>query len=353
MEPAVVTALTTSPDLSEQVDVVACSSTLGNLLRFIRGEDKQFRILVELVGSTVFLIRRENTPRELICDVKGFGHTFPEAYTTWDREVQGSTSHQRIISYRFGDLEFLVRFEADGYIADEEDRDDSRGLSVPAMFDANESMDDLSAALAGNRVNSVATGNGHHKDLKILQGGRVVEQDHIFELKTRSVRRKQVDTFEDTFGNQLPRLWVAQIPKFILAYHNHGTFEEISVRDARADIQVWEKDHLEDLSRLAALIHHIIDLVRSRADSKLELRHNAIGTLEVREQLKDVGNALSESVRSMWIGGSEACPGAAVSDSEEQSGSDMGDHVDWEEGSEPDYTACSADSCGYCGRCSY
>lgn len=37
-------------------------------------------MLVEVIAGTVHLIRRENTPKEQILGVRGYGHTFPEAY---------------------------------------------------------------------------------------------------------------------------------------------------------------------------------------------------------------------------------------------------------------------------------
>lgn len=98
MEPAVRAILAECPEFpTTSVDIFACSSTIGNLLRFVSGEEKQFRILVEAIGDSVFFERRENSPTELIPNVRGFGHTFPEAYTSWDAEVKGSISHQRII----------------------------------------------------------------------------------------------------------------------------------------------------------------------------------------------------------------------------------------------------------------
>lgn len=359
IEPAVIAALTMDPELARKANVVACGSTLGNLLRFICGEDKQFRMLVELVGETVFFVRRENTPHELIPDIKGYGHTFPETYTTWDPVVRGSSSHQRVLTYRFGGLDFLVRFEGDGYIVDgdEEDNNGYEAPSTPAKHGNDETFDELSAALADNRVTRNAPGNGD-LDLKVLHAGSLVQQGCVFELKTRSVKRKEGEAFEDTFGDQLHRLWVAQIPKFILAYHNRGTFEEITVRDVQNEVRGWERDHVDVLSRLAALIHHIIGLTRARPDNKLELRHDAVGILEVREQLEDAGDALSAAVARLWAGG-EAASHEASSDSEEyhsvsQDSSDAGySDVGWEDGFEPDYTACSAEDCGYCGRCLY
>jgi len=94
----------------QSVDVVGCGSTLGNLLRFAGSSSlsKPFRFDVDVVGDAVLFIRKEKSPTELIQDLQGYGHTFPEAYTTWDLEVKNSCSHQRVVQYDFGGLNFLV-----------------------------------------------------------------------------------------------------------------------------------------------------------------------------------------------------------------------------------------------------
>lgn len=358
MEPTVLAVLAQNAHHAGHSDVVACGSTLGNLLRFIRGEDKQFRFLVELVEGAVFFIRRENTPRELIPDVRGYGHSFPEAYTTWDADVKGSVSHQRVLSYRFGGLRFLVRFEGDGYMLAEGEDDDSSHTGLPQATELNPkaAVDGLATMLDQSRVTAAFALIS--SELTVSSAGKVVNQECIFELKTRSIRKKEAAAIEDTFSDQLPRLWVSQVPKFILAYHDRGKFEDITVRDARKDVKTWEKDQADVLSRLAALIHHIIVLVKSRPDGKLELRHVKVGTLEIREQLPDAGQALSDAVRVLWAKERGMADDVArdrddLDYEHEQDFDDDGDVLDWDERSEPDFTACSADDCGYCGRCSY
>lgn len=349
MEPTVLAVLTQNPHYARENDVVACGSTLGNLLRFIRGEDKQFRFLVELVEGSVFFIRRENTPRELIPDVKGYGHSFPEAYTTWDADVKGSMSHQRVLSYRFGGLRFLVRFEGDGYIRAKTGDENGSNTSPPQATDRSSTgvVDGLAAMLDQSRVTAAVPPNG--SELTVSSAGNVVEQECIFELKTRSMRKKEAAIVEDTFADQLPRLWVSQVPNFILAYHAWGKFEDITVRDARKDVKAWEREQVDALSRLAALIHRIMELVRSRPDGKLELRHVEAGRLEVREQLTGAGDALSDPVRVLWA----EARGMTEDLDDDREYDDDGDAFGWDERSEPDFTACSADDCGYCGRCSY
>lgn len=43
---------------------------------------REFRALVEVVGGAVHILNRDNAPDDLLSNVKGYGHTFPEANTT-------------------------------------------------------------------------------------------------------------------------------------------------------------------------------------------------------------------------------------------------------------------------------
>ena len=113
LAPAVKATLDAIGSKPVNTDIFACGATLGHLLRFTRGADKAFRLNVQVVGKTMFLIRKENDPKEVIEGVRGFGHSFPDAYTSWPSEVKGSETHQRIVQYQLGGLQFLVRFECD------------------------------------------------------------------------------------------------------------------------------------------------------------------------------------------------------------------------------------------------
>ena len=116
IEPAIRTVLAESSDLpNTKIDLFACRSTVGNLLRFVRAVDKPFRFDVEVAGNTVFFIRKEKSPTELIPGVHGYGYTFPESYTTWERDVKSSENSQRLITYDFNGLRRIIRFESDGY----------------------------------------------------------------------------------------------------------------------------------------------------------------------------------------------------------------------------------------------
>ncbi|KAG5957243.1 hypothetical protein E4U58_006227, partial [Claviceps cyperi] len=48
------------------LDLLGCGSTLGNLLRFVQGKSLNFRIIDEVVGPVVHLVRRQKSPLETI-----------------------------------------------------------------------------------------------------------------------------------------------------------------------------------------------------------------------------------------------------------------------------------------------
>ncbi|KAL9125847.1 MAG: hypothetical protein Q9217_005012 [Psora testacea] len=356
MEPAVQAIFTSKPDFpGTSIDVFACNSTLGNLLRFVRKVDKPFRILVETVGGTVFFVRRENSPTELLHDVRGFGHTFPEAYTTWEADVKGSESHQRVVRYAFGGLNCLVRFGADGYYKDLVSEGSEFGRAPePAQTDSADSVDNMLASALGN--STVATyPSAHNKPLTIRQGGQRIPQAAIFDLKTRSSRKKD----QDTLSEELPRLWLAQIPNFILAYHVSGVFKDIQTRNVRQEVQDWESENRTTLRRFAVLIQKIVAFARGRSDGRLELRCGEVDVLELREQREEMGHTLPAAVERRWVFGKSNASechseGSGGPDSRNTSDSEYEDaSIDWDELYKKDFTACSAEDCGYCGHCTY
>jgi len=363
-------------DAIKNVDVFACASTVSNLLRFIRGVDRPFRMLVERIGKTVFFIRRENSPTETIPGVRGFGHAFPEAYTTWEHDVRGSATHQRLVKYRFGELNFVVRFEADGYIRPPGSTDRVKSRTSPTKEDneqgetTDSSVDGLVQGMRQQWATTVATISASDPNrethLEIKNGGESVDQDCLFDLKTRSIKTKG---HKDHFAEEVPRFWVNRIPNFILAFHTRGMFEKenIQIIDVRRKVDQWEQDHQLELTRLAALVN---DLVLLSKDEKFEICYNPTnkpGKLEIRKQLPDAGEALSDDVRAQWEGRRDCesefeVEGEFVrgfSDVEDGNEDDDGDYYytrqDFGDSDSDnlDYTACSASDCGYCGKCPY
>lgn len=265
------------------------------LLRFVRGEGKPFRTLIEVIGRTVFFMRRENAHDEVIPNVYGYGHTFPEAYTTWGANVKGSESHQRVMKYDFAGMSCLVRFEADGYLPSVTQNHHS---SRSSEEDPAEAAEDLLSSFENVAISNLpASGLKNPETLKISAGGECISQSAIFDLKTRSFRKK----VEDTLGQELPRLWIAQVPYFILAHHKAGRFGDIQVIDARERVRHWEEDQKATLARFADLLKQIVSFAQSLDCGRFEItREDGATVLELRTQCAGAGRVLPLHVANKW-----------------------------------------------------
>ena len=261
----------------QEVDVVGCGSTIGNLLRFAGSESKTFRFDVDVVGDTVLFVRKESSPTELITGLQGYGHTFPEAYTTWDSEVRSSCSHQRIIQYEFGGLKFLVRTETDGYVKEA----NAKAPSSVASSTSQMSLDDALGIMAMSR-----TEVAQDQQLQLKTQGIRVRQDQIFDIKTRA-GYKPFDMNEI-----LPRLWMNQTSKFLIAYHRSGLFDKPMVKDVRQEVSRWENGNSALLARFHALVKRIVDVVRDSDQQQCEISWDGQGPLRITKQIGEGRRAL-------------------------------------------------------------
>ncbi|KAK4895881.1 hypothetical protein LTR27_006051 [Elasticomyces elasticus] len=276
MEPAARALLVQQPTIkTTEINIFACGSTLGNLLNFVRHVDKPFRIVVGVVGKTVFFVRREKKPDETMDDPRGYGHTFPEAYTSILEEVSESASRQRIIGYEFAGLKCIVRSEGDGFL---------EHLAGPDYQDA------VSVELP--KVEGTT----------MQAGGLRIPQEAIFVVKTRSIKKKD----EDILAGELPRLYMRQIPNFVLGFHKCRLFSKvrllvnISVRDIRDELKTWEEGHKDDLAMLGALLHKMVGIVKALPEKKCDIRYAGAGGLEIHDVLEDASSALSPGLRDVW-----------------------------------------------------
>jgi hypothetical protein len=288
MEPAIRALLALEPAFDiNALDLVACGSTAGNLLRFASNVPKPFRFDVDLVEDTVFFIRKENTPTETIDDLRGYGHTFPERYTTWDKNVAGSCSHQRIIEYDFGGLRFLIRSETDAYIKQSGSSTSSENAK-PAL---ESPLDELLSNIGlGTAADSPSDGS----KLSLRLQGEKIPQSQIFDIKTRAVLN------EFDLEELKPRLWVNQTPRFLIAYHQYGTFDKPEVSDVRQEVLDWEKKNTELLSRYHAIVKRILDIVRDSDDHQVEVSWDGKGPLRITKQIEPGNRVLPSELLHRW-----------------------------------------------------
>jgi hypothetical protein len=296
MEPMIRAVLTDKPDFNlTSLDIIGCGSTMGNLLRFAREQDRPFRMLVEVVGNTVFLIRRESSPTAERVGVYGYGHTFPEANTTWNKEVKGSMSHQRLIQYDFAGMNCLVRFEADGYLPDLAPDLTKGHTSQPTQDD----IDGISASMEQYTVSgiSLTAELDDVENLCVEKKGRLIPQAAVYDLKTRSIKKKDRDILEE----EIPRLWISQVPNFIVAYHKSGMFEDVQVQRVSEKVKQWEKDQQPALVEFANLVQMIVAFARSSESGRFEIEYEEGGKcLNLREQGGVMNSVLPSALAKKW-----------------------------------------------------
>ena len=258
-------------------------------------------MLVEVIHGTIHLIRREKSPKELLPGLGGYGHTFPEAYTTWDQYVKCSASNHRVIKYKFGGLDMLIRFDCKAYINVEIDE-----VALQQSQENQSHADQMQHLLVNEEHEAPQRTNTTPAGIQVEQSGELIPQSKVTDIKTRSETVKG-----DVLQKELPRLWISQTPTFILARHDNGIFMDIQVSDITHRIQRWEVEHRQLLGRLASLLRHIRNIAQCQKLNQLEIVRPRNGDIEVHMQTPDSGTAFSEAVKREWSewlvsGGSKA-----------------------------------------------
>ena len=249
-------------------DIITDRNNIRKLLSFVNPSLsssglESFTIGIEVTKNTAIFCREETKTHEFIGlhEFKGFGHEFEKAYTK--SRVSGDTGHHRIIAYRFGDLNFIVRHETDGYVATTTQASSGKEPEhdvISSMF--------ASLSLSPNTSLSAVTPGG--SKLRIRKEGEVVPLQSTLEVKTR-VFHKHLQ-----IRDVAPQLWVSQTPKLVRAYHRNGTFQEPKVEDVAGAIKSWEQDNHADLRKLAALINKILSVAKELGGSTI-MKYDTMG----------------------------------------------------------------------------
>ncbi len=240
----------------------------------------------------------------------GYGHTFPEAYTSWDRGLKDSVSHQRLLKYHFGGIRCLLRFESDGYL---EEKAISGNNQPQAQINSSDSSKDTDVSVLLTKAESIFVSEKaptKGTNLTIEFAGREIPQSAIFDLKTRSARK------EINMEEIYPRLWLSQIPNFIIAYHSSGKFDDIRPQELLPELEDWETKNQQRLGRLYTTLHQLIDMARNLRGYKLEVRRTGVGPLEIRKLAERSWSALPHDLKDKWAGLPDTDDSAVASEKE-------------------------------------
>ncbi|KAI1820791.1 hypothetical protein F4861DRAFT_533447 [Xylaria intraflava] len=268
LEPLFAALYTTRPSFDIlSTDVVTDRSNIRKLLSFVESvaygdTPEAFTIDIEIHKNTA-LFSRVEASNEIFIEPDhfgGFGHEFEKAYTR--QPLNGSISHHRIISYRFGNMKFVVRHETDGYVG---------GDLQSTPSDVENQAHGLSEALESLSLTSNTALTDPHctsSRLVVRQKGQTVPLNCTLEIKTRAIRRPL------SIWEVAPQIWLSQTPKLVRAYHQFGKFQAPEVKDVRSDIRQWQANNQVRLRQLVALIRKILDIVK-RCDNKATVRYVA------------------------------------------------------------------------------
>jgi hypothetical protein len=282
----------------KMLDVVTDRNNLRKILRVITQENfEPFRIDIELAGSTLLLSRWERDSEEYITEFRGFGHEFEKAFTTQRITARGQTSsgHHRIIQYKFGGLQMLVRFETDAHYSH---------LACPPTT-SNDEIDKLTSAIKSVRLESeypnaaltdkTGTGPATASDIRVILEGSDVSHKSLIEIKTRAKHRRIV------MNDVAPQLFFAQVPHLIVAYHARGVFQTLETKDVTANgaLDDFERDKMVELKKVVNFLETIrkeVGKVKGRRGVLLCER----GSFTLYERSTMGKHALPEDLLGKW-----------------------------------------------------
>jgi hypothetical protein len=228
----------------------------------------------------MILIRREKRNLDRIGknENRGYGHEFENVFSTFDKDLAGSTSHHRIAQLDLGGIRCLLRFEADAYIHD------IPGASEDKFDEDNSGKNDcLSAALK-----SLALSNNGDKESQSSTGVRVIERgklqsftkhersnSHLKILTGRHVPPSSiVEAKSKKYGKKVtmkdvtPQLWFSQTENLIAGYHTDGKFDKVEHVAMGPIFEEWEAKNQSHLKKLVSLINWIKEATKNTKEGK-------------------------------------------------------------------------------------
>ena len=297
LEPLLQALYITKPSFDlNKVQIITDRNNLRKLFEVVCGEKhRDFEIAVEIVNNTALFTRLERCTSEVIGgqEFRGYGHEFEKEFTKYPSSVKGSTSHHRIVSYSFGGLNIVVRFEADG--------------ALPPAMDPTRSSEQILLDLSSLRMEDGLPpttlapsdqGPTSASRLAVMKAGEPVPQDRILEIKTRAEHRAI------GIPECMSQLWFSDTRNLFIGLHNRGTFRTINKYHVDEGMNSqWEKQHEKQLGYLVDLLGKIIATAKG-SSSRTKVR-GVNGKVILQEWQATDGPAahltkLPDDLRALW-----------------------------------------------------
>jgi len=295
------------------IDIVTDRNSLRKLFRWVKGSQfnihgglvkpKNFRIDVEVAGSgTVLFVGRDGKTQEEAG--KGYGLGFEKMFSKPAPGCEEFVGHCRIITYDFGNLQLLVRYEVDACLSTSDS---------PKMEKVEKSLDDIIAAFSSLSVEKKSPGHeatseipsakptftstttpGPASSLKVIPGGTLIPQEHTIELTTCS--DKYISTFD--WAENFTQLYLSQTEHHFLGRHNFGKFISITKRKLHTpETEALGRKYKKSLEMLAVVLARIHALVVSEGGKMSLVCEDGVLKLYVRNDDK---TALSPELKAVF-----------------------------------------------------
>ncbi|KAL5524262.1 hypothetical protein ACEPAF_9402 [Sanghuangporus sanghuang] len=299
-----------SPDFDfPSIDIVTDRNNLRKLLRWVNGTiSLDFRIDLQLSGSTVLFTRYESTKVEVDSGRLGFGRNFEQYTTKRLAGCESSTGHHRIIIYDFGNLKLLVRFEVDACLHNDTATQDRRDRPEAMRPIPGDKPQDILAALRKMSIRS-------DDKIEIVSRGVLVPQSSLIELSTKSARGMELEGID--WQEYFPQLFLSQTPHHHLGVHEKGYFRRIDAHALNDSVlSVQQQRQQPAFDKLHVLLQKIKELVIAHGeDARLSLVYRVeTKKLEVFSR-KASGGVLPD----MWLERFKPAP-QETKNSEDESG---------------------------------
>jgi hypothetical protein len=233
------------------------------------GRVAEFRIDIEIIGNTMLFTRWEENSEEDIPGFHGFGHEFEKRFTSFQSNLTNSTGHHRVIEYKLGSMQTLLRFEVDGFA-----KSATPSTSVSPNIDNLTSM--LATTTLETEISKVPASTGD-ANFTVLHGGFNVSHQSLIELKTRSLHRPlQVNEV-------IYQLWFGQVRHLKVGYHYRQQFTRVDEKNfqANGEFADFEKQKKIKLKELIVVLERIRKKVKEMKGKRAILLHQTSGQLVI------------------------------------------------------------------------
>ncbi|KAG6811708.1 hypothetical protein H0H92_006165 [Tricholoma furcatifolium] len=213
-----------SPSLAlRDFDIITDRKNLRALFNFFKDKNRQsHRIDAELIGDTLlFYLGWSEWGYNSLS--RGYGTNFERKFTSSLSE--GTIQHNRVISYSFGGLKVMVKYQVDACLS-------ASTLAGPQSIPSP----------------AFTTASG----LDFVLSGTMVPSESIVEIKT--MREGSGPLKPQT----MEQLWFSQTPILITGYHNgNGLFSFVKATAMEEQLQLWENKNTLVLRKVISVLKMI------------------------------------------------------------------------------------------------